>query len=138
GDGRQSRCFTDVEDTVRAVVTLSKAKGATGEVFNVGNPRPMPIGELAVRIRDLAGSRSPIIHVPYDDAYGPGFEDFAHSVPDIRKAERLVGWRPRVSLDESLRRVLTSLKEANPDAVEPSADRDTGLAASVRARAWSA
>ena len=90
-------------------MALSTAKGAVGEVFNVGNPREVPILELARRIKHLAESGSPIVHVPYEDAYLPGFEDFQRCVPDIRKAARAAGYQPVVSLDESLARIIGSL-----------------------------
>jgi len=106
GDGRQSRAFTDVEDAVRATVALSMSPAAVGEVFNVGSSEEVTIGELAERVKRLAGSRSPIVFVPYEEAYQPGFEDLRRRVPSIAKAERVVGYRPRVPLDETLRRVL--------------------------------
>ena len=111
GDGRQSRCFTDVEDAVRATIALSTSPDAAGQVFNVGSSQEVTINELAERVRVLAGSASPIVHVPYDEAYQPGFEDLRRRVPDIRKAERLVGYRPRVPLDETLSRVIHYLRE---------------------------
>ena len=111
GDGRQSRCFTDVEDTVRATIALSLAPTAVGEVFNVGTSHELTIGALAERVRVLAGSDAPIVLVPYDEAYQPGFEDLRRRVPDIRKAERVVGYRPRVSLDETLKRVIGHLRD---------------------------
>jgi UDP-glucose 4-epimerase len=111
GDGRQSRCFTDVEDTVRATVALSLAPAAIGEVFNVGTSHELTIGALAERVRALAGSDAAIVLVPYEEAYQPGFEDLRRRIPDIRKAERVVGYRPRVSLDETLRRVIAHLRD---------------------------
>jgi UDP-glucose 4-epimerase len=111
GDGRQSRCFTDVEDAVRAVVALSRSPAAVGEVFNVGTSHEVTIGDLARRVRELAGSDSTIVLVPYDEAYQPGFEDLRRRVPDIRKLQRAVGYAPRVPLDESLRRVIRHLRE---------------------------
>jgi UDP-glucose 4-epimerase len=111
GDGRQSRCFTDVEDSVRATIALALSPTAVGEVFNVGTTHELTIGDLAERVRALAGSASPMVLVPYDEAYQPGFEDLRRRVPDIRKVERVVGYRPRVSLDETLRRVITYLRE---------------------------
>jgi UDP-glucose 4-epimerase len=111
GDGRQSRCFTDVGDTVRATIALSLAPAAVGEVFNVGTTHELTIGELAERVRALAGSDSPIVLVPYEEAYQPGFEDLRRRVPDIRKAERVAGYRPRVSLDETLKRVIEHLRD---------------------------
>ncbi len=111
GDGRQSRCFTDVEDTVRATVALSLAPAAVGEVFNVGTTHEVTIRALAERVRDLTGAGSPIVLVPYDQAYQPGFEDLRRRVPAIGKAERVVGYRPRVPLDETLRRVIANLRD---------------------------
>jgi UDP-glucose 4-epimerase len=111
GDGRQSRCFTDVEDAVRATIALSLAPAAIGEVFNVGTTHELTMSALAERVRTLVGSRSPTVLVPYDQAYQPGFEDLRRRVPDIRKAERVVGYRPRVTLDETLRRVIDHLRQ---------------------------
>jgi UDP-glucose 4-epimerase len=110
GDGRQSRCFTDVEDAVRATIAVSLAPAAIGEVFNIGTTHEVTIGTLAERVRELAGSRSPTVLVPYDQAYQPGFEDLRRRVPDIGKIERVVGYRPRVSLDDTLRRVIDHLR----------------------------
>jgi len=110
GDGRQSRCFTDVEDTVRATIALALAPAAVGEVFNVGTTHELTIQTLAEHVRALVGSDAPIVQVPYDEAYQPGFEDLRRRVPDIRKAERVGGYRPRVSLDETLRRVIDHLR----------------------------
>jgi UDP-glucose 4-epimerase len=111
GDGQQSRCFTDVEDAVRATIALSTWPDAAGQVFNVGSHREITIAQLAERVRRLAGSASPIVHVPYEEAYQPGFEDLRRRVPDIGKAERAVGYRPQVGLDETLRRVIEHLRE---------------------------
>jgi UDP-glucose 4-epimerase len=110
GDGRQSRCFTDVEDAVRATIALSSAPAARGEVVNVGSSQEVAIGELAEHVKRLAGSSSPIGFVPYDQAYQPGFEDLRRRVPDIEKAGRLVGYRAQVPLDETLRRVIDFLR----------------------------
>jgi len=111
GDGAQTRCFTDVEDAVRATVGLSTAPSAAGQVFNVGTSHELTMVALAERVRDLTGSASPIVYVPYDDAYQPGFEDLRRRVPDITKAARVIGYRPQVPLDETLRRVIRFLRE---------------------------
>jgi UDP-glucose 4-epimerase len=111
GDGRQSRCFTDVQDAVRATIALSLAPNAVGEVFNIGTTHELTIQELAERVRALAGSVAPIRFVPYEEAYQPGFEDLRRRVPDIRKAERVAGYQPRVPLDETLHRVIAHLRD---------------------------
>jgi len=111
GDGGQSRCLTDVEDAVWATIALSTSDAAVGQVFNVGSAQEVTIGALAERVKRLADSASPIVLVPYDEAYQPGFEDLRRRVPDIGKASRVVGYAPRVALDETLRRVIRFLRE---------------------------
>jgi UDP-glucose 4-epimerase len=56
--------------------------------------------DLAERVRDLLGSTSEVIHVPYDEAYGEGYEDMQRRVPDTTRAHQLVGFAPKVALDE--------------------------------------
>ena len=107
GDGRQTRCFCNVADTVAAVVALIDAPGAVGEVINVGATEEVTILDLARAVLTLVG-RDPneITLVPYDDAYEPGFEDMRRRVPDVTKIRRLIGWEPHVSLEETLRQVI--------------------------------
>jgi UDP-glucose 4-epimerase len=111
GDGTQSRSFTYVGDVVRGVVALMDEPRAVGQVFNIGNGIEISIGELAARIRTLTGSRSEIVHIPYDDAYEAGFEDMPRRVPDISKVRSLVGYAPTVELDEILTRVIEHFRQ---------------------------
>jgi UDP-glucose 4-epimerase len=112
GDGTQSRSFTYVGDVVRAVVALINEPRAVGEVFNIGNGREITIGDLALRIKQMTGSQSPIVRIPYDQAYEAGFEDMPRRVPDIAKIRALVGYEPTVELDEILTRVIASFETA--------------------------
>ncbi|MGE3578751.1 MAG: NAD-dependent epimerase/dehydratase family protein, partial [Vicinamibacterales bacterium] len=107
GDGTQSRSFTYVGDVVDALVALMTTPAAVGQVLNIGNPEEISIRALAERVRDLAGSRSPIVSIPYEEAYEAGFEDMPRRVPDITRIHALVGFRPRVPLDDIIQRVLT-------------------------------
>ena len=93
GDGTQSRSFTYVGDVVRAVVALIDEPRAIGQVFNIGNGQEISIGKLALRIKEMTGSRFPIVRVP-----------------DISKIRALIGYRPTVELDEILTRVIASLQ----------------------------
>jgi UDP-glucose 4-epimerase len=107
GDGTQSRCFTYISDVVGALIQLSEVKGAVGEVFNIGNDREeITIMDLARRVQARAGSKSEIVLVPYDTAYEEGFEDMQRRVPDLAKIRSLIGYEPRVQLDEILERVI--------------------------------
>jgi UDP-glucose 4-epimerase len=105
GDGSQVRSFTWVGDAVEAVIRLMETPAAEGDVFNVGSEESITIGELAERVRLMTGSSSETVFVPYEEAYGPGFEDIKYRVPDITKLRRLTGYAPTLSIDEILERV---------------------------------
>jgi UDP-glucose 4-epimerase len=111
GDGNQSRCFADVNDVVGALVKVMDHPGAVGEVFNIGSTEEVTIGELAEMVKVLTGSASEIVLIPYEQAYEAGFEDMPRRVPDISKVGKLVGFRPRVSLQETLQRVIAYQRE---------------------------
>ncbi len=116
GDGRQSRAFTYVGDAVRALLELPRHPAAYGEVFNVGGGREVTILDLARLVRERTGSASEIVMVPYDEAYAPGFEDMVRRVPDTSKLQRVTGFTPRVSLEETIDRVAEHCRQ-NPDFV---------------------
>ena len=106
GDGTQSRCFTYVGDVVGALTAIVTREAAYGSVYNVGNTEEISINGLAERVKALTGSASPIVHIPYDQAYESGFEDMPRRLPDLTKIRALIGYEPRVSLDEILRLVI--------------------------------
>ena len=106
GDGSQSRCFTAVTDVTGALLKLMDHPGAVGEVFNIGSSEEVTIRTLAERVRALSGSQSEIVCVPYEQAYGEGFEDMPRRVPDISKIGSLIGYRPTRSLDQILESVI--------------------------------
>jgi UDP-glucose 4-epimerase len=105
GDGSQRRCFCDVADAVRAIIGLGEHPGAPGRIFNIGSDEEVTILQLAGRVKTVTNSASEIVHVPYTDAYPPGFEDMERRVPDTRRIYELCGWRPEISLDAILARV---------------------------------
>lgn len=111
GDGRQTRCFCHVADLVRALIGLLDEESAVGQVFNVGSTEEVTVLDLATRIRTIAGTDTPIRFVPYDEAYGAGFEDVARRVPDITRLVSLTGWAPARSLDDILRELLAGSSE---------------------------
>jgi UDP-glucose 4-epimerase len=102
GDGTQTRSFTFVGDVVRALTALADEPRAIGQVFNIGNGHEITIRALAERVKALTGSASPIVTIPYDRAYEAGFEDMPRRVPDVSKIRALVGYEPKVQLDEIL------------------------------------
>jgi UDP-glucose 4-epimerase len=116
GDGTQTRCFSFVGDIVPALIRLSEEPAACGQAFNLGGAQEISILDLAERIVKLTGSNSDIVLVPYDQAYGEGYEDMRRRVPDNSRAQRLLGFRPATTLDDIILAVATGLKE---DVVAP-------------------
>jgi UDP-glucose 4-epimerase len=103
GDGKQTRCFGDVRDAVRAVLMVSNASKAVGQVFNVGNPKnKITINALAKKIKAMTLSKSKIRHITYAQAYHEGFEDMRHREPDISKLKSVTGFRPDIDIDDML------------------------------------
>jgi UDP-glucose 4-epimerase len=112
GDGRQTRCFSYVEDIVPALVRLAEEPAAYGNAFNLGGSREVSILELAERIVELLGSPSTIEFVPYDQAYGEGFEDMRRRVPDNSRAQQLIGFHPSAGLYKIILAVASGLTKA--------------------------
>ncbi len=106
GDGRQVRCFAHVADAVRAVLGLMACPAAAGRVFNVGSDRPATIRELAEAVAGLVVSTLEIRHIPYEQAYPPGFEEIACRVPDLARIRAAIGYEPTCGLDDIVREVL--------------------------------
>jgi len=106
GDGLQTRSFTWVGDIVWGLLALVNEPRAVGEVFNIGNGAEISIRELAERIKAMTGSSSPIQFVPHHEVFGHNFEDMSRRVPDISKLQGLVGYKPKVQLDQILERVI--------------------------------
>lgn len=111
GDGTQSRCFIHVHDAVRAVTGLLDAPDAEGEIFNVGRPDEISINQLAERVRTITESDAEITHVPYEEVYGPGFEDMKRRTPDISKLKSTIDFTPSFSLDDILRDVVEEVQK---------------------------
>ncbi|NUR58765.1 MAG: NAD-dependent epimerase/dehydratase family protein [Catenulispora sp.] len=106
GDGAQIRCFCHVLDVVPALVALLGDERARCQVVNLGNPEPVTIAELAQRVIAATGSTGGVVKIPYDQAYGSGFEDMQRRVPNIGKARELIGFEPRHRLDDVLKAVI--------------------------------
>lgn len=108
GDGSQQRCFCHVDDVVKALADLMGTDEAHGQVFNIGATEEVSIMALAKRVKEIAGSESEIVTVPYDEAYQEGFEDMPRRIPDTRKIHALLGWAPTRNLDQILGDVVES------------------------------
>ena len=111
GDGKQTRSFTYVGDVVEALLKLASEPRAVGGVFNIGNTDEVSIRELAERVKTLSGSQSSIQYVPYDEAYEAGFEDMPRRVPDISKIRALIGYQPKLELNDIIKSVIEHIRQ---------------------------
>ncbi|MDX1991660.1 MAG: GDP-mannose 4,6-dehydratase [bacterium] len=114
GTGDQTRCFGNVYDVVDAIYKLSEEPGAHGHVFNIGSNEEISIMGLAQKVRERAGSSSEIKLIPYDQAYEPGFEDFARRVPSLEKIMQVIEWKPTTPLDTTIDQIIQYHQENRP------------------------
>jgi len=116
GDGEQRRSFLHVSDAITAIyqLLLSSPKPPWGEIFNIGNPIEISIRALAEKIKSLTNSSSPLTFIPYEKAYGPGFEDMRARTPNIDKISSWLGWTPQKSLEDILIETIAYYKERIP------------------------
>ena len=112
GDGNQTRCFAHVYDVIDAVIATAFAENTIGKVINIGNNFEISINDLAKKIITQTGSKSKIVYVPYEEAYGDGFEDMERRVPNIDLIKQLVGWKPKRDLSTMVADISTEMKKA--------------------------
>jgi len=105
GDGTQTRAFCYVKDTVRALIGLADDDRATGGIYNVGSDEEITINALAERVRRIVNPEAEIVHVPYEQAYAPGFRDMLRRVADVSKLHGLLGFEPTLRIDGIIERV---------------------------------
>ena len=125
GDGSQTRCFTHVNDATGALIALAENPGANGEVYNIGSAEEISVLALAEKIKKLTNSPSKIVFIPYSQAYEEGFEDMMRRVPDLAKIERVVGYRPQISLEQ----ILIDTIRYHQHKMDPLSDLEKRLAA---------
>ena len=113
GDGNQTRCFAHVYDVVDAVIAIAFADNTIGKVINIGNDFEISINNLAQKIIEETSSSSEVLYVPYEEAYGHGFEDMERRVPNIDLIKQLVGWKPRRDLSTIISDISTEMKQSS-------------------------
>lgn len=111
GDGKQTRCFAHVKDVVEAMVTLMEHPKAIGDVFNIGSEEEISMNDLAKKVKTMTKSTSEIMHISYEEAYGKGFEDMKRRTPNLSKTRKLIGYKPKVKLDEIVTEVIEYFKK---------------------------
>jgi UDP-glucose 4-epimerase len=121
GTGAQTRCFTHVRDTVAALMLLTDTADSVGLSFNVGSSTPVAIVELARLVIERTGSSSGIVLVPYEQAYGEGFEELGRRRPDTTALRNLTGWQPRYTIEDAIDDVIAYRTGKLTETGEPSA-----------------
>jgi UDP-glucose 4-epimerase len=111
GDGTQARCFGHVHDVVEGLVKAIETPACFGQVINLGNNEEVTIKQLAEKVIEMTGSRSEIKYIPYEEAYGEGFEDMMRRVPNLEKAKRLIGYQPTRTLEDIINDVAAQFRE---------------------------
>jgi len=110
-DGKQSRCFTDVRDVTGALIDLINQPKSYGQVFNIGNNREITMGKLAEMVKKMTDSNSKIVFIPYDKAFEKGFEDMRRRLPDTSKAKAMIGFQPKIKLEDTLQDIIDFYKK---------------------------
>jgi UDP-glucose 4-epimerase len=119
GDGRQTRSFTYVSDTVDGVVRALARPQTSGEVINIGNDQPIAIIDLAAKVQQAVGIEGPLrARTVSLESIGGNYQDVRHRVPDLSKARRLLGFEPQVSLEDGLEKTLAWHLALRAEAVE--------------------
>ena len=111
GDGTQQRCFGHVLDVVEGLSKLLESPQCFGQVINLGNDEEVSILGLAEKAIELSGSKSEIRFIPYEEAYGDGFEDMRRRVPGLDKAKKLIGYQPTRSLTDIINDVANEFRK---------------------------
>ncbi len=109
GDGRQTRCFCHVRDTIRALHGLM-GHDSSGEIYNAGSTEQIAILALAQRVIEATGSASTTVTVPFEEVYGVGIEDMLHRIPSTEKIQAAIGWQPTLGLTEILADVIDHIR----------------------------
>ncbi len=113
GDGNQTRCFAHVYDVIEAVVKVAFASNTIGKVINIGNDFEISINDLARKVITETGSKSKIVYLPYQEAYGDGFEDMERRVPNIGLIDELVGWKPERDLSTIINDISAEMRKGH-------------------------
>jgi len=111
GDGKQTRCFCNVSDTIEALIGLIDNDNCIGEVYNIGSSDEISIEQLARLVKKITNSDSEIVFIPYEDAYSDGFEDMQRRVPDTEKISSAIGWKSSIGIEETIRSVFEYIEK---------------------------
>lgn len=110
GRGDHTRTFVDIQDALDGLEAVM-ARGRWGVAYNIGGAEEITVLELARRVLALTGSSSPVTFVPFEEAFGPDFEEIGRRVPDIRRLQ-VLGYQPRRPLEQTLASIIEEKRAA--------------------------
>jgi UDP-glucose 4-epimerase len=108
GSGKQTRSFCSVHDIIKGLDTLLSASSSKNQIYNIGSTEEISILDLAHKIKEKTKSHSPIVFIPYQEAYGFDYEEIQRRQPNINKVKQHIGFAPKVSLDRAIDEIIAS------------------------------
>ena len=118
GDGKQTRCFCDVRDVVRILPEMLDNPKCTGRVLNLGSDQSISIRDLAQLVCDTLGSSSRIENIPYEQAFGAGFDDLRDRRPDLRRISEATGFQATIDLKQTIQDLAEDLAGRKANSME--------------------
>lgn len=109
--GRQTRCFTFVEDAIEGTVEAASSQKGNGEIFNIGNDRESTIYEVIKLIIKKSSKDIKWKNLDTKKHYGEIYEDITRRVPDVTKAKKLLGWQANTTLEEGIEKTIRWAKK---------------------------
>lgn len=110
-DGKQTRCFTYIDDVIDGIILAGTLKSSIGHVINLGNPVENSIREVIEAVLKAAGSDLKVINIKTDERYGDLYEDIPRRIPSIKKAINLLGWKPTTSMEDGVKKTVDWVKK---------------------------
>jgi UDP-glucose 4-epimerase len=106
GDGSQTRCFTHIDDMVEATARAMERPEANGQIINIGNDEEISIRDLAELMHEISGvGGEPNIEYVAYESFSRDYQDVLRRVPDLTKQREILGFEPRIGLEEGIRRL---------------------------------
>ncbi len=103
GTGKQTRCFTYIDDVIDAFNLILESNKCKNQIFNIGTDHEISIEEFAKKIISITNSKSKLVSVSYNDQFGKSYEDIERRVPDITKIKNFVSWEPSINLVDGIK-----------------------------------
>lgn len=102
GSGRQTRCFTFIDDVIAAFNLILNKQNCKNEIFNVGSDEEISIEDFAKKVISIFNSKSELVRVSYEKQFGNSYEDIERRVPNLVKIKKYISWNATTSLEKGI------------------------------------